>query len=323
MRIASKTRYPHLFHALTAAALTVLVLAYPASSDVPQQVEQVESDEAGPPASTGTLVADLAGVVVGLYAIAYLIVAVALRTAGYRLLRQRPLRFEPWGIEDALVIVGGFFLLQIIAIGVASALGGGAMLVGIIVTELSGLGIGAIYFWIGRWKYGLLPYDLGLLFSRWKGDLGRAAALLLIVIAIQIPIGEMIARFYAEREKPVQPQQIVEHMSRTPLNWDFLVFALGASVAAPLWEETFFRGFLQPFLRRHIGAIAGILVTAGAFAWVHNQSQQLFFDAVIRLFPLALALGILRYRTQRLTPCIFLHALHNGLTVLFLTLVKV
>ena len=59
----------------------------------------------------------------------------------------------------------------------------------------------------------------------------------------------------------------------------FLLFFLGA-VLAPLGEEVYFRGFLYPSLKRHLGIFGGIVVSGMVFGMLH-------FD-LFRFFPLAL-----------------------------------
>ncbi|NUP97399.1 MAG: CPBP family intramembrane metalloprotease [Planctomycetaceae bacterium] len=91
----------------------------------------------------------------------------------------------------------------------------------------------------------------------------------------------------------------------------FLVLAV---LVIPLLEELFFRAFLQPLLVQNLGDRGGVAVTAVLFAAVHGN---LF--AFLPIFVLALAMGMVMLRTQRLVACYVVHALHNGL-MLFLVL---
>lgn len=86
-------------------------------------------------------------------------------------------------------------------------------------------------------------------------------------------------------------------------------FALTATVLAPLFEETLFRGVLLPVLGRHWGARSALLASALVFALAHLSLGEL-----VPLLVLGLGLGWLRMRSGRLAPCVLMHALWNGLT---------
>lgn len=75
----------------------------------------------------------------------------------------------------------------------------------------------------------------------------------------------------------------------------------------PLFEELLFRAFLQPLLVQRLHAPAGIALTALCFALLHG------IEAGVPIFGLALILGGLMLRTQRLAACWGVHALHNAL----------
>lgn len=87
-----------------------------------------------------------------------------------------------------------------------------------------------------------------------------------------------------------------------------VVLALAVIVAAPLFEEAFFRGFLQAGLTPRLGATATIALSSMLFMLAHAPS-----DAIGALDPLlsGIALGLLRHRTGSLVPGIAFHALGN------------
>jgi membrane protease YdiL (CAAX protease family) len=92
-------------------------------------------------------------------------------------------------------------------------------------------------------------------------------------------------------------------------------FGLTATVLAPLFEETLFRGVLLPVLGRQLGGTRAVLLSAAVFAVAHLSLGEL-----VPLFVLALGLGWLRWQSGRLLPCVLMHALWNGLTFLNLVL---
>ncbi len=92
-------------------------------------------------------------------------------------------------------------------------------------------------------------------------------------------------------------------------------FGLTATVLAPLFEETLFRGVLLPVLGRQLGGVRAVVVSAAVFAAAHLSLGEL-----VPLFVLAIGLGWLRWQSGRLLPCVLMHALWNGLTFLNLVL---
>ena len=86
-------------------------------------------------------------------------------------------------------------------------------------------------------------------------------------------------------------------------------FALTATVLAPLFEETLFRGVLLPVLGRSWGHWPAVVASALIFALAHLSLGEL-----VPLLVLGLGLGWLRLRSGRLAPCVLMHALWNGFT---------
>ena len=111
----------------------------------------------------------------------------------------------------------------------------------------------------------------------------------------------------------VQEQDIVSGFSKLGPGERLIPFLLGALVQ-PLFEETLFRGLLQPAIVQIARPLTGIAITSVLFAWLHG------FDAFLPIFALSVLLGWIRERTQSLAACWSVHALHNGgqLVILFL-----
>ena len=85
-------------------------------------------------------------------------------------------------------------------------------------------------------------------------------------------------------------------------------------VLAPLAEELLMRGEIFRRARAVLGPAAAILFTAVIFALAHisvSPASGLGLARPVSLLPLAIALGILRWRTGRLWPCIALHGWSN------------
>ena len=85
-------------------------------------------------------------------------------------------------------------------------------------------------------------------------------------------------------------------------------------VGAPVFEETYFRGFLLPGLQRSLLRPWGaVLLTALLWAAVHVQYD---LYAIFSIFLGGLLLGAIRVRTGNLWLCIFLHGMMNVVATL-------
>ncbi len=85
------------------------------------------------------------------------------------------------------------------------------------------------------------------------------------------------------------------------------VFALALAVAAPLCEETLFRGYLLSAYGRY-RPTAALLAVGLLFAFYHLQ-----FSGLVALLPIALVLGLLAHRANSLLPAIAAHFANNSL----------
>ena len=86
-----------------------------------------------------------------------------------------------------------------------------------------------------------------------------------------------------------------------------LLFALAASIAAPIGEEVLFRGLLYNALKHRWGVRSAVILSALCFAVVHFGPL-----AVIVIFPMGIVLAIVYQRTQNLWVTIIMHVLHNA-----------
>ncbi len=87
---------------------------------------------------------------------------------------------------------------------------------------------------------------------------------------------------------------------------------------APLIEETLFRGFLQSFIRKHLGSKQAILITALCFSFFHFSPDQGLGNIPIvgSLFVLALFLGFIYEKQGSLFASISLHSMFNAISIL-------
>jgi uncharacterized protein len=96
-------------------------------------------------------------------------------------------------------------------------------------------------------------------------------------------------------------------------NVALLIFFLTACVAAPIFEEIMFRGFLLSSLTRYMPVWGAIVVSSLLFAIAH-----LSFSEVLPLATLGMVLGVVYTRSRNLLSSILLHGLWNAGTLLSL-----
>jgi membrane protease YdiL (CAAX protease family) len=91
------------------------------------------------------------------------------------------------------------------------------------------------------------------------------------------------------------------------------IFFVTAAIAAPLFEEFLFRGFLLPSLTRYIPVWGSILLSAFLFAAAHLSLSE-----ILPLFSLGIVLGVVYTRSRNLLAPMLLHSLWNSGTLLTL-----
>lgn len=102
----------------------------------------------------------------------------------------------------------------------------------------------------------------------------------------------------------------------------FILAVLSIVILAPLIEETLFRGFLQSFIRQHLGSRQAIVITSVCFSLFHYSSGQGLgnISIIISLFVLSLFLGFLYEKRGTLLAPMVLHASFNTVSVMNLYL---
>lgn len=91
------------------------------------------------------------------------------------------------------------------------------------------------------------------------------------------------------------------------------IFFSTAAIAAPIFEELLFRGFLLPSLTRYLPVWGSILASGFLFAVAHLSLSE-----ILPLFALGIVLGIVYTRSRNLLAPMLLHSLWNSGTLLSL-----
>ncbi|MEB3343273.1 type II CAAX prenyl endopeptidase Rce1 family protein [Okeania sp.] len=91
------------------------------------------------------------------------------------------------------------------------------------------------------------------------------------------------------------------------------LFFITASIAAPVFEEVMFRGFLLPSLTKYMSTWKAIIASGFLFAVAHLNISE-----VLPLAVLGIILGVVYSRSRNLLSSMFLHSLWNSGTLLSL-----
>jgi membrane protease YdiL (CAAX protease family) len=91
--------------------------------------------------------------------------------------------------------------------------------------------------------------------------------------------------------------------------WVLTIFGV---TLAPLMEELLFRGFLYPVLKRRLGFIAAIILTALGFALLHGAQLMFSWAPVLVIFVVGLVLTIVRATRDSVASSLLIHITYNG-----------
>jgi uncharacterized protein len=92
-----------------------------------------------------------------------------------------------------------------------------------------------------------------------------------------------------------------------------LLFFVTAAIAAPLFEEFLFRGFLLPSLTRYVPVWGAIVISGLVFGVAHLSLSE-----ILPLTTLGIILGVVYVRTRNLLAPMLLHSLWNSSTLVSL-----
>ena len=158
--------------------------------------------------------------------------------------------------------------------------------------------IGLIVFLVRLRKGPTIPEYLGL-----KAIGPRTMLFWLGIVTLFALLAELLAHLAGW---PFMPDLMVDAYATAyfpPLFWIALI------VAAPLFEEVFFRGFLfEGFQRSRVGPIGAVFLTALVWTILHVQYGAYELSAI---FALGVIFGLARWKTQSIYPPLAMHSLFN------------
>lgn len=222
----------------------------------------------------------------------------------------------PWDGEIIwqVLIVGFFFVGQILlplvlgGLGLSSAnLGGrGRALFSLMYYLLMAGGGLAVLWWSVR-SYRPWPPDLFRIKPSWKAALWGIGG---YFVALPLMLGvALINQQIWQGQGGSNPLLETVLKEQDPIT--LLIFFSTAAIAAPLFEEILFRGFLLPSLTRYMSVGWAIALSGFIFAAAHLSLSE-----VLPLMLLGCLLGFIYTRSRNLLSPIVLHSLWNSATML-------
>ncbi len=122
-------------------------------------------------------------------------------------------------------------------------------------------------------------------------------------VMVLVIITMEITNTVLERDTPDFMSKIYESTD------NFLLLWIAVIIAAPIFEEFLFRGFIFEGLRHsRVGMAGAIIIPAASWAIIHLQYG--WFE-IITIFLIGIILAIAKYRTESLYIPIFMHMLMN------------
>ncbi len=248
---------------------------------------------------------------------------------GLRLTRGKPQPLLPWSVPwdwetIAWVLIGGFFfvgqfIVSQIAVPLAFQLGGidmanasarvQALTVLVIYGAMSVSVIGVLALSIR--SFSPLPEGWFRLRLRW-GALGWGLRGYLMAVPLVVLVSLLNQQIW-QGNGGANPLYGLILESNDPLAKVF--FFVTAAIAAPLFEEIIFRGFLLASLTRYLPVWAAIVTSSLIFALAHLSLAE-----VLPLMTLALVLGYVYSRSRNLLAPMLVHCLWNSATLVSLFL---
>jgi membrane protease YdiL (CAAX protease family) len=149
--------------------------------------------------------------------------------------------------------------------------------------------------------------DLGLRAPRWS-DLGWGLGGAVAMVVVAGLVGALQEHVFHLKADEVQV-----HLLRAARGAEVPGFVFFACVAAPVFEELLFRGFLFNALLRYLPLWAALVLCGALFGMAHNQQGNL--GALIPLAAVGMVLAAIYYRSGSLVAAMLAHAFFNTLTV--------
>lgn len=133
---------------------------------------------------------------------------------------------------------------------------------------------------------------------------------LLVILILSIRLLNFLG--YSPPTQPILEAFMEEERSRV-----LLFLTIFVSVFGPLVEEMFFRGFVYPAIKKRLGILAAVLLSAAMFSLLHTN-----IVGFLPIMTLGVLLAYLYETTGSLVSSITVHIIHNSIIVSFIFFIK-
>ncbi len=212
-----------------------------------------------------------------------------------------------WGYEDLALFVG--MLLPALLVPVLLMLGGAAIWPAVfgrtIVKSLGGQLLTYVLLFAGLWQLFRLKYGQPLFKSlAWIVDFPKAIIAIFAGPVLAISIAALGSVFKA----PIIRNPFAAMMED---RWELALVGVFAVILGPLAEELTFRGFLLPLLRRSLGAVIAVVLTALGFAALHGPQYEWSWQHILLVGAAGAIFGLVRLWSRSTAIAFLMHATYN------------
>jgi uncharacterized protein len=222
-------------------------------------------------------------------------------------LSEPPAREPFWGYSDLAVVMGLLFAsIVLILVGAGLFIATRPDLktdpVFLLTTQL----VVYVFVYLCFWVTFKIRYDRPVLSSLgWRPS--RFSPLLAVGCGVALAILLSLVGYAIHTPKDVKSP--LDDLTATP--GMLALFGLMAVTIAPLFEEMFFRGFVQPLLSRSLGTFAGVGVTAVVFGSLHAPEYGYVWQYAVCISLAGAAFGWVRARSNSIIPGTIMHGAFN------------
>ncbi len=229
-----------------------------------------------------------------------------------------------WGIGEICKVIIIFFFADVVVSQGALALAiffpkialsrnAGLM---IVATALDIIAVAAIFYFIIVNKRHNLE-SLGLTAKNFLLNVKYGVMAYVGLTPIFLLITILAAVIFKVLNIPVEPQEVVEILKEEKSVPSLIYMCIFTGVLGPMMEEIFFRGFVYSAIKRKMGILGGISVSALFFAYVHAN-----LASFLSILSLGILLGYIYEKTGSLISSITVHVMHNSVMLLILLFLK-
>jgi uncharacterized protein len=166
--------------------------------------------------------------------------------------------------------------------------------------------IGVFMYLLLRKRYACSPMDA----VRWNWSGAQVRWPMFFLAGVVLAVAVMLAAPYLPIPRSLPMQKLFRDATSA---WLLATFGV---LIAPVMEELFYRGFLYPVVKRRLGILAAVVLTALPFAMMHGPQYDWAWAALLLVFFVGAVFGIVREWSGSVAATVVVHMAYNA-TLLF------